>query len=139
MIQFRNIQQSDLASVFPLLQQLTNIDYSSRNLEDCWKGFTENNSSNAIVGLLDGNIIAYGSIVIENKIRGELAGHIEDIVVCKSVRNQGIGVELIDKLVEIGKNRGCYRVTLLCDNALSIFYEKNGFVESAISMKKIYR
>ena len=136
MVQFRSIQQCDLESVFLLLQQLTEIDYSTRNIQDCWNNFIQNNSSNSIVGLLDNKIIAYGSIVIENKIRGELAGHIEDIVVCKSMRNQGIGIELINELIKIGRNKECYRVTLLCDNNLSNFYEKNGFAKNGIAMKK---
>ena len=136
MVQFRSIQQCDLESVFLLLQQLTEIDYSTRNIQDCWNNFIQNNSSNSIVGLLDNKIIAYGSIIIENKIRGELAGHIEDIVVCESMRNKGIGIELINELIKIGKNKGCYRVTLLCDNNLSSFYEKNGFAKNGIAMKK---
>lgn len=139
MVEFRNIQLNDLERVFSLLQQLTEIDYSTRNIKDCWNDFTSNTSSNAIVGLLNNQIIAYGSIVIENKIRGEIAGHIEDIVVCKSVRGKGIGVELINKLVEIGKNKECYRVTLLCDDSLNTFYEKNGFSKSGIAMKKMYK
>jgi glucosamine-phosphate N-acetyltransferase len=138
MVQFRSIQQCDLESVFLLLQQLTEIDYSTRNIQNCWDNFIQNNSSNSIVGLLDNKIIAYGSIIIENKIRGELAGHIEDIVVCESMRNKGIGIELINELIKIGKNKGCYRVTLLCDDNLSSFYEKNGFVKNGIAMKKMY-
>jgi glucosamine-phosphate N-acetyltransferase len=138
MVQFRSIQQHDLKSVFLLLQQLTEIDYSTRNIQGCWDNFTQNTSSNSIVGLLNDKIVAYGSIVIENKIRGELAGHIEDIVVCKSIRNKGIGIELINELIKIGRNKGCYRVTLLCDDNLSSFYEKNGFVKNGIAMKKMY-
>ena len=138
MVQFRSIQQCDLESVFLLLQQLTEIDYSTRNIQDCWDNFIQNNASNSIVGLLDNKIVAYGSIIIENKIRGELAGHIEDIVVCESMRNKGIGIELINELIKIGKNKGCYRVTLLCDDNLSSFYEKNGFVKNGIAMKKMY-
>ena len=138
MVQFRSIQQCDLESIFLLLQQLTEIDYSTRNIQNCWDNFIQNNSSNSIVGLLDNKIIAYGSIIIENKIRGELAGHIEDIVVCESMRNKGIGIELINELIKIGKNKGCYRVTLLCDDNLSSFYEKNGFVKNGIAMKKMY-
>jgi len=137
MVQFRRIQQCDLESVFLLLQQLTEIDYSTRNIQNCWDNFIQNNSSNSIVGLLDNKIVAYGSIVIENKIRGELAGHIEDIVVCKSMRNKGIGVKLINELVKIGRDKGCYRVTLLCDDNLSGFYEKNDFIKNGIAMKKM--
>ena len=52
------------------------------------------------------------------------------------MRNKGIGVELINELVKIGRDKGCYRVTLLCDDNLSDFYEKNGFITNGIAMKK---
>ena len=81
-------------------------------------------------------IVAYGSIVVENKIRGEVAGHIEDIVVDNSVRGKMLGVKLVKELVEIGKNFGCYRITLFCDKKLIKFYEKNGFKVNNVIMKK---
>jgi glucosamine-phosphate N-acetyltransferase len=78
-----------------------------------------------VVGLYNKRIVAYGSIVIENKIRGEKAGHIEDIVVNNKFRGMNIGVKLIDELTKIGDNRGCYRITLFCDKSLVNFYSKN--------------
>ena len=134
---FRPIERKDLDTVFPLLQQLTKIDYSSRNLDECWNRFTNNNSSNSIVGIYNNKVIAYGSIVIENKIRGELAGHIEDIVVDKNIRGKNVGVKLINKLVSIAKENNCYRITLFCDKSLVYFYNKNNFnlFEDKVTMK----
>ena len=126
-IKFRPVEKKDLNDVFYLLQQLTEIDYSSRNKEECWNRFISNNSSNSIVGLYNDKIIAYGSVVIENKIRGEYAGHIEDIVVDKSVRGNNIGIKLIEKLIQIANQKNCYRITLFCDESLINFYEKNNF------------
>lgn len=136
-IEFRKVERKDLEEVFPLLQQLTEIDYSSRNKGVCWNLFLENNSSNGIVGLYEGKVVAYGAIVIENKIRGESAGHIEDIVVDKSMRGKNVGVDLIKELVEIAKEKGCYRITLNCDEPLLNFYKKNGFAtkENEITLK----
>ena len=36
-----------------------------------------------------------------------------------------IGVKLINELVKIGDNKGCYRITLFCDKSLVNFYSKN--------------
>jgi glucosamine-phosphate N-acetyltransferase len=121
--------------VFQLLNQLTEIDYSDRNKDICWDEFIYG-CSIGIVGLYNDKIVAYGSIVIENKIRGEKAGHIEDIVVDKNVRGNNVGVNLIKHLVEIGKIQNCYRITLFCDESLIHFYRKNGFEVSNILMKK---
>jgi ribosomal protein S18 acetylase RimI-like enzyme len=135
-VKFRLVEKKDLDYIFPLLDQLTEIDYSSRDKNECWNNFINNISSNSIVGVLNGCIVAYGSIVIENKIRGEFAGHIEDIVVDKTVRGKNIGVDLIKELIKIGDNKGCYRITLTCDQSLIKFYNKNGFKVNNIAMKK---
>jgi ribosomal protein S18 acetylase RimI-like enzyme len=135
MIEFRKIERKDLSQVFPLLQQLTEIDYSSRDIDECWDAFKNNTSSNAIVGIYDNEIVAYGAVVIESKIRGESAGHIEDIVVDNKVRGKNIGVKLIKELVKIAKEKKCYRVTLFCDEPLVNFYKKNNFKTNGVAMK----
>tara|TARA_R110000787_G_scaffold165410_5_gene278577 strand:- start:1187 stop:1618 length:432 start_codon:yes stop_codon:yes gene_type:complete len=134
-IKFRKVERKDLGEVFLLLQQLTEIDYSNRNEEDCWNKFNSNTSSNSIVGLYKDKVIAYGSLVVENKIRGEAAGHIEDIVVDNKVRGNNVGVILIDELIKIGKEKECYRITLFCKEHLIKFYNKNGFEVNSMAMK----
>ena len=135
-VSFRKIKKSDLNDVFVLLNQLKKIDISHLNLDNSWNKFIQNNSSNSIVGIIDNKIIAYGSIIIENKIRGEVAGHIEDIVVDTEVRGKMIGVKLINELIEIGKKNNCYRITLFCKENLINFYSRSGFKVNSVSMKR---
>jgi glucosamine-phosphate N-acetyltransferase len=135
-IKFRPVEEKDWKDVYYLLNQLTELLGTIRDKKVCWNRFISNNSNNAIVGLHNDQIIAYGSIVIENKIRGELAGHIEDIVVDKKFRGKNIGVKLIKELVKIGYSKECYRITLTCDQSLINFYYKNGFKVNNIAMKK---
>ena len=135
-VSFRKIKKSDLDDVFVLLNQLKKIDISHLNLDHSWDKFIQNNSSNSIVGMIDNKIIAYGSIIIENKIRGEVAGHIEDIVVDTEVRGKMIGVKLINELIEIGKKNNCYRITLFCKENLINFYSRSGFNVNSVSMKR---
>ena len=135
-VSFRKIKKSDLNDVFVLLNQLKKIDISDLDLNNSWDKFILNNSSNSIVGIIDNKIIAYGSIIIENKIRGEVAGHIEDIVVDTEVRGKMIGVKLINELIEIGKKNNCYRITLFCKENLINFYSRSGFKVNSVSMKR---
>lgn len=135
-VSFRKIKKSDLNDVFVLLNQLKKIDISDLDLNNSWDKFILNNSSNSIVGIIDNKIIAYGSIIIENKIRGEVAGHIEDIVVDREVRGKMIGVKLINELIEIGKKNNCYRISLFCKENLINFYSRSGFEVNSISMKR---
>lgn len=132
---FRSIDKSDLDQVFILLNQLKEKDIKSIDKDLSWKNFTSNTSANSIVGIYENKVVAYGSVVIENKIRGDIAGHIEDIVVDTSVRGKMVGVKLVKELVDIGKSKGCYRITLFCDEKLIKFYERNGFRVNSVMMK----
>ena len=133
---FRNIERKDLDQVFLLLNQLKNIDTSTVDKDKAWSDFINNTSSNSVVAIYNDKIVAYGSIVIENKVRGEVAGHIEDIVVDSEVRGKMIGVSLIKELIKVAKNKGCYRITLFCKETLVNFYARNGFEINNVVMKK---
>jgi len=133
---FRRIKESDLDDVYVLLNQLKELDQDSIDKEKAWKNFLKNTSANSIVGILDEKIVAYGSVVIENKIRGEVAGHIEDIVVDKKVGKRMIGIYLVKELIEICKKEKCYRITLFCNKKLINFYSRNGFKVNNVMMKK---
>lgn len=135
-INFRLIKEEDINDVFILLNQLKKIDLENIDRKKAWNDFNSNTSSNSIVGIYNNRIIAYGSVVIENKIRGEVAGHIEDIVVDSEVRGKMVGVSLIKELIEISKRKGCYRITLFCNEKLVNFYSRNGFKVNNIIMKK---
>ena len=135
-ISFRNIEETDMEEVSSLLNQLKKIDLNKIDYKEAWSNFISNTGSNSVVGVYNNKIVAYGSIVVENKIRGEIAGHIEDIVVDTSVRGKMLGVKLVKELVEIGKKLGCYRITLFCDKKLIKFYERNGFKVNNVIMKK---
>ena len=133
---FRNIEKKDLDRVFVLLNQLKQIDIDNIDKDKAWSDFINNTGSNSVVGLFNDKIVAYGSVVVENKVRGEVAGHIEDIVVDSEVRGKMIGVSLIKELIKVAKNKGCYRITLFCKETLVNFYGRNGFEVNNVVMKK---
>lgn len=133
---FRKVIKEDLDRVFKILNQLKELNIESIDKESAWNSFNQNKSTKSIVGVLDNEIVAYGSTVIENKIRCEVAGHIEDIVVDKNYRGRFIGENLIKELINIGKKNSCYRITLFCKENLENFYSRQGFKKSSINMKK---
>ena len=135
-INFRLVKEEDINDVFILLNQLKKIDFENIDRKKAWNDFNSNTSSNSIVGIYNNRIVAYGSVVIENKIRGEVAGHIEDIVVDSEVRGKMVGVSLIKELIEISRKKGCYRITLFCNEKLINFYSRNGFKVNNVVMKK---
>jgi len=135
-INFRPVKEEDVNDVFILLNQLKKIDLENIDRKKAWNEFSSNTSSNSIVGIYNNKIVAYGSVVIENKIRGEVAGHIEDIVVDSEVRGKMVGVSLVKELIEISRRKGCYRITLFCNKKLINFYSRNGFKVNNVVMKK---
>ena len=135
-ITFRPVHKNDLKEVIVLLNQLKEIDISIIKHDLAWNNFVSNTSSNSIVGVYNNKVVAYGSLVIENKIRGEVAGHIEDIVVDTDVRGKMVGVSLIKELIKVAKEKGCYRITLFCKETLVKFYSRNGFEVNNVVMKK---
>ena len=50
-----------------------------------------------------------------------------------------VGVKLVKELVDIGKSKGCYRITLFCDEKLVKFYQRNGFEVNNVMMKSFIK
>lgn len=61
--------------------------------------------------------------------------HIEDLVVDKEFRAQGLGKMLIDEVLQRTKVYNCYKVILNCSKENIGFYEKCGFRPVGIEMR----
>ena len=48
---------------------------------------------------------------------------------------KNIGLNFFNDLIKQEK-RGCYRITLTCNNSLVSFYQKNGFKINNVAMKR---
>ena len=73
-------------------------------------------------------VVLSGTILIEKKFihNGGIVGHIEDIMVKSTRRKDGLGKVLIQSLITIGKEKGCYKIILDCSDDVKPFYEKCG-------------
>jgi glucosamine-phosphate N-acetyltransferase len=83
-------------------------------------------------------IIAYGCIIIDFKFyrNSKNVGHIEDIIVDKSKRGQGISKIIFNKLIEYGLEQNCYKFILNCIDDYKKFYGKMGFENKDNTMVK---
>ncbi|KAG5859263.1 GNAT-like protein [Encephalitozoon hellem] len=81
-------------------------------------------------------VIGSGTLFIEKKfIRGCVTkGHIEDLVVLKERRGEGIGRDILEALISISKEMGCYKTALVCDPKNLEFYKKCGLAEKEREM-----
>lgn len=128
---FRRLEINDYnLGYLQLLEQLTNVGDIPYNEWTTRYNEIQNNPCIQIWVMVDTNtIIATGTIILEPKFihNNGTVGHIEDIVVDKDKNGLGIGKKLIDELVNIARNNGCYKVILICSETNIGFYEKAGF------------
>ncbi|KAF8841506.1 acyl-CoA N-acyltransferase [Paxillus ammoniavirescens] len=91
-----------------------------------------------IVDKASDSIVGVGTIFIERKfLRGlGTVGHIEDIAVDKSQQGKKLGLRIIQTLIHISENNGCYKTILNCNDANIPFYEKCGFSKKENEMAK---
>lgn len=134
-VKFRQIRESDLPLVIELLQSVSTFHPQPEQYDEIWAEFSRQNNCFALVATLDDVIVGYGSIVIEVKIRGGKAGHIEDIVCAELFRKQGIGKMMLTKLADHAKDEGCYKLSLQCRKSTEQFYKACGYNESGLAMQ----
>ena len=103
MVKCRSIRFEDMKVVIGLLKLISDFVPGESEYEKIWKEYSEQNNVFGIVAELDGEVVGYGSIFIETKIRGGRVGHVEDIVCSSDKQRLGVGSEILDKLFEISK------------------------------------
>ena len=86
----------------------------------------------------DGIVLGFGTILIETKVRGGKVAHIEDIVAHPDFRNQRIGFQIVEELLNVARGLGCYKATLHCRDQTTPFYAKCGFETAGTSMHKLF-
>ena len=135
----REIIESDLENGF--LESLDHLRQSS-NLEpnsarNILKKILENENHIIHVAELNGKIVGSTTLLIEQKFihEGGLVGHIEDVVVNKEFEGHGIGMKLVLSLLDVAKEKKCYKTILNCEDKLLPFYEKIGFKQKSTEMR----
>ena len=131
----RPVEQNDMDAVIKLLQSMSEFMPSKSNFLSIWKSFSEQTNVHSLVAIIDNQIVGYGSIVIETKIRGGKIGHIEDIVAHPLFQKKGIGKAVVDSLFDIAEVNNCYKVSLQCKIHNVEFYEKCGYNVNGVAMQ----
>jgi glucosamine-phosphate N-acetyltransferase len=81
-------------------------------------------------------IIGSATLLLEPKFIHSCSkvGHIEDVVIDSRYQGKGLGKVIVEKLKEICREEGCYKVILDCSEKNRTFYEKCGFENKNIQM-----
>jgi len=135
----RELKKEDLwngfLSTLDSLRQASNIE---KNLaEKIFDKINANEDHIIAVAEVNGKIVGATTLIIESKFihNGGKVGHIEDVVVDKEYQGKGIGEKIIYYLLEMAKNKGCYKTILDCTDNVKPFYEKIGFKHNANALR----
>ena len=135
----REIQESDLEKGF--LNCLDNLriasDLENNAARNILRQILDDSNHIIHVAELDDKIVGSTTLLIEQKFihKGGLVGHIEDVVVSKGFERKEIGRRIVESLLDVAKDRGCYKTILDCKNDVKEFYEKIGFKHESNCMR----
>ena len=137
----REIKENDVNnSYINLLGQLSNIDNRCITQEKTKKYLDTLDSKHKIFVIENLNtrdIVGTGTVLIEEKIIHNYGkvGHIEDIVIDYSHRNNGLGKMLLEYLTDYCIiNNKCYKCILDCKYENINFYENCGYQQQQVQM-----
>ena len=135
----REIEEDDLENGFletlDFLRNASNLD--KNKAKEILKKIKQNINHIIYVAIDDKKIVGSTTLFIEQKFihDGGLVGHIEDVVIRKDYEGQGIGMKLVSFLLDVAKQRKCYKTILNCEDSLKPFYEKIGFKKATNEMR----
>ena len=135
----REIEENDLEKGFleslDFLRKASDID--KNKAKEILKKIKQNTNHIIHVAVDDSKIVGSTTLLIEQKFihDGGLVGHIEDVVIRKDYEGQGIGMKLVLRVLDIAKQRKCYKTILDCKDDVKAFYEKIGFHEESNGMR----
>ena len=130
----RQLRNDDYNKFLILINDFKETNFSYENFIETFNKIFINSS----IWVIEKNdeLIATGTILFEYKFIRNISkiSHLEDICVSKKYRNQNYGKILINHLIQISKENGCYKVILDCFDELEEFYKKNEFKKNGIQM-----
>jgi len=134
LLNFRLLEKADYdKNYLELLKQLTTVGDISK---EKYEMTIDKMGAEVWVIEFEGKIIASVSLLLEQKIIHEcgIVGHLEDVVVDRDYRKYGLGKFIIERIIKIAKERGCYKLIGDCKSELLGFYEKNGFESKCVQI-----
>jgi GNAT superfamily N-acetyltransferase len=146
-VKIRSAVPSDVVHLVALLEHgaLEDGNEDSSNLNsysEALAAIQASGASDVLVAELDGAVVGMCQVLMLRHFQrqGGLCAEVESMHVHPALRGRGIGERLMDPVVDIARQAGCYRIQLTSNlrrtNAHR-FYERHGFVPSHVGFKRL--
>jgi glucosamine-phosphate N-acetyltransferase len=86
------------------------------------------------ITLDDGQCIGGAGLIIVETPSGTRA-YVDNVYVKPEFRDQGLGSKLVDMMITVARDMGCYKIVLACDETRVGFYERLGFCRHQQAMR----
>jgi len=137
----RKCEKEDFESVCKLLRQLwPDQQLHPETLSAIFHKAINSPHQELIVATQENEVVGFCTLTIKNNlwVSGNL-GHIDELIVDKKLRGQGVGRTLMDKITEAAKKHNCKRIEL--DTAFHRkeahqFYQNQGYENRAYLFSK---
>ena len=137
----RKIEVNDYNKKYvDLLSQLSIVDSKDDITFEKFISYIDTLHNKHMIYVIENNnsIISTITIIIEDKIIHNMGRvmHIEDVIVDKNYRGEGLGKMLLQYAIDIAEKEKCYKIILNCSEETRGFYEKCDFIKKNIQMAK---
>lgn len=135
----RPAKNGDLPGILSLLEGLSEIKSDPRKASEAFNEILRSKSYFLFVASLEKKVVGTSSIFIAPSLQhGQSWGLIDNVVVAKKFRRNGIGTELVNTLIDFGKKKGCYKIILTSRfnrPGIHKFWGKLGFRKHGFSFR----
>ena len=131
---FRKLESRDYDSFLSLINEFRETNFTASQFVDTL--FCISLHSDIYVVEYEKQLIATATLLYEKKFIHHLCilGHIEDVCVRSTYRKHGLGKYIISNLVEVAREKKCYKITLDCADDTVEFYQKCNFSRNGNQM-----
>lgn len=131
MVSIRLAEESDEASVYELVTALMAVSLDQKSFHDVFVQNLRDDNVLYYVVERDGFVIGFASLHIEPQLHhAGLVGEMQELIVHETVRDKGIGAQLVSRLEQEAEKRGCVSIevtTKIFRVDAQRFYEQVGF------------
>lgn len=139
-MEIRRINLNDLDRVFELLNELYENKLKYKKFKEIYNLKLNDTNSYYIVAILNNRIVGLLTSEIQVKLhRAKKQSFIEDLIVDKEYRRQGIGKALLHNAIDYAKESDCEVIELTSyieNESAHRFYEDSSFIKHSYKFKQ---